>query len=529
MLPKLALIGIGHWGKNLARNFNKLGILHTVCELDPKLREAYAKEYPDIVFTSSYEEILANDDISMVAIATPAETHGKLIKSALEAGKDVFVEKPLCLDVYEGKKLVQLAKETNRILMIGHLLQYHPCVQKIQEMLSEGKIGTLISATSRRLSCGKVRQHENVLWSFAPHDISVILSLFKDVPDAVYVFDNSKAFGGLADSVSLNLRFANGTTASVEASWMHPFKEQVMVITGSLGSLVFDDTKEWSQKLAYYPNMISTGGSQRLTVTKTAPQFIDIEQSEPLLCECRHFVECCQKRCSAKTSGGEGLAVLNVLERAQKALKDAMVFPEPYFVHPTAVVSEEASVGNGSKVWHYSHVMAGAIVGEECNIGQNVFIANDAKVGNRVKIQNNVSVYKGMICEDDVFLGPSAVFTNIDRPRSAVCKRDQYATTMIRKGATIGANATIVCGNEIGAYAFVGAGSVVTRPIKPYALVVGNPAKQIGWLSKAGEKLDLPLSTEIGNALEVICPVTQEKYVLEGDTLYCASEEVLEV
>ena len=160
-----------------------------------------------------------------------------------------------------------------------------------------------------------------------------------------------------------------------------------------------------------------------------------------------------------------------------------------FFVHPTSVIDDGCQIGRGTKIWHFSHLMGGCIVGENCTIGQNVFIASNVVLGSNVKVQNNVSIYEGVICEDDVFLGPSMVFTNVINPRSAVSRKQEFKRTLVRKGATIGANATIVCGNEIGQYSFIGAGTVVTKPVTPYALVVGNPAKQIGWMSEKGDPL----------------------------------------
>lgn len=160
-----------------------------------------------------------------------------------------------------------------------------------------------------------------------------------------------------------------------------------------------------------------------------------------------------------------------------------------YFAHQTAVVDDNCSIGKDTKIWHFSHIMSGCVIGEGCNIGQNVVISPSVILGKNVKIQNNVSVYTGVICEDDVFLGPSMVFTNVINPRSHVNRKSEYAQTLVHKGASIGANATVVCGNEIGAYALIGAGAVITKPVKPFALVVGNPAKQIGWVSENGHKL----------------------------------------
>ncbi len=179
-----------------------------------------------------------------------------------------------------------------------------------------------------------------------------------------------------------------------------------------------------------------------------------------------------------------------------------------YFAHETAIVDDNCEIGNGTKIWHFSHIMSGCSIGEACNIGQNVVISPSVVLGRNVKIQNNVSVYTGVICEDDVFLGPSMVFTNVINPRSHVNRKSEYAETIVRKGASIGANATVVCGNEIGEYALIGAGAVITKPVKQFALVVGNPAKQIGWVSENGHKL---LFEADGKA---ICPETNQEYVL---------------
>jgi UDP-2-acetamido-3-amino-2,3-dideoxy-glucuronate N-acetyltransferase len=179
-----------------------------------------------------------------------------------------------------------------------------------------------------------------------------------------------------------------------------------------------------------------------------------------------------------------------------------------YFAHETAVVDAGCTIGEGTKIWHFSHIMPNCVIGERCNIGQNVVVSPEVILGNNVKIQNNVSIYTGVICEDDVFLGPSMVFTNVMNPRSAVNRRDQYSKTVVRKGASIGANATIVCGNDIGEYAFIGAGSVVTKEVPAYALVVGNPARQIGWMSAFGHRLTFD---ENGFA---VCPESNERYQL---------------
>jgi UDP-2-acetamido-3-amino-2,3-dideoxy-glucuronate N-acetyltransferase len=184
-----------------------------------------------------------------------------------------------------------------------------------------------------------------------------------------------------------------------------------------------------------------------------------------------------------------------------------------FFAHPSAIIDEGCLIGKGTKIWHFSHIMTGSEIGENCNIGQNVVVSPNVKLGNNVRVQNNVSIYEGVVCEDDVFLGPSMVFTNVINPRSAISRKHEYMQTLVKKGASIGANATIVCGNEIGEYAFIGAGAVVTKAVPAYALVVGNPAKQMGWMSEQGHKL------KFDSENKATCPESGYKYVLLNNTV----------
>ena len=220
---------------------------------------------------------------------------------------------------------------------------------------------------------------------------------------------------------------------------------------------------------------------------KAEAKVIEFPDEEPLRAECEHFIQALETRSKPKTDGDEGLAVLRVLDACQKALESGAPAsltvgekpdPEPdYFAHPTSTIDEPCQIGAGTKVWHYSHVMKDCVIGEKCNLGQNVLVSSGVRLGQNVKVQNNVSVYEGVTCEDHVFLGPSMVFTNVNTPRSEIVRRGEYQETRIKRGATIGANATIVCGNTIGEYALIGAGAVVTKDVRPYALVYGNPAR----------------------------------------------------
>jgi len=524
----LALIGAGYWGKNLARNFNALGVLHTLCDSQEAILQNYGADYAGVERTASWQAALTNPAITRVAIAAPAVTHYALARAALLAGKDVFVEKPLCLDENEGQDLVKLAANTGHILMVGHLLQYHPCIQKLLWLLARGELGKLHYMTSNRLNLGKIRREENALWSFAPHDISVILSLAGDqLPEKVLCMGEGFLNNGVADTTFTALRFPGGIRAHAYVSWLNPFKEQKLTVVGSEGMVVFDDTRPWNEKLVIHRHYLTWANGQVPTPNKSVGEQVPVPEAEPLREECLHFLECCDTRKQPRTDGAEGLRVLRVLQAAQQSLeRDGEAVcpatgqrPQPYvlhsavrdfFVHPTAAVDDGASVGKSTKIWHFCHIMKGARIGERCVLGQNVNVDGGAVIGNNVKIQNNVSVYSGVVIEDDAFLGPSCVLTNVSNPRSQVNRHALYQSTLIRRGATIGANATIVCGVTIGRYAFVAAGAVVTRDVPDYALVLGNPARQHGWMSRHGHRLNHPDADGI-----MICPEQGLRYRLE--------------
>ncbi len=526
----LALVGAGYWGKNLARNFHALGALHCICDSNEQVLGSYGAEYAGVKKLTDVEEALSDKAVASVAIAAPAALHYRLVKASLEAGKDVFVEKPLALDSREGMELVSIAQQHKRILMVGHLLQYHPCIVKIREKLTAGALGQLFYITSNRLNLGKIRREENALWSFAPHDVSVILSLVgKEMPESVRCTGEAYLTRGTSDTTLTTLKFANGVRSHVYVSWLNPFKEQKLIVVGSNAMVVFDDTRPWAEKLVIYENYLTWHDGRTPMPSRNKGEPIVLSEAEPLHEECLHFLQCCQTRSRPRTDGEEGMRVLRVLQAAQESLendgKAIAIGPQPapatdkaeYFVHPTAVVDEGCEVGKDTRIWHFVHVAKGARIGGKCNLGQNVFVAGDASIGNNVKIQNNVSIYSGVTIEDDVFLGPSCVLTNVSNPRSQVSRHGLYEKTVIRRGATIGANATIVCGVTVGRYAFIAAGAVVTKDVPDYALVSGVPAKQTGWMSRHGHRLN---STD-GNGL-MVCPESGYRYKLENSgCLHC--------
>jgi UDP-2-acetamido-3-amino-2,3-dideoxy-glucuronate N-acetyltransferase len=488
----VALIGAGNWGKNLARVFYELGVLKTICDSSEETLKRKSSKYPEITTTSSFSDILTSPDIHAVVIATPAEQHYSLAKKSLLADKHVFVEKPLAMTAQEGEELVQLAEQQEKTLFVGHILQYHSAVQTIKNMLQEGELGKLQYIYSNRLNLGKIRQEENILWSFAPHDISVILSLVGEDPIDVTATGTNILHPKIADTTITNMRFSSGVGAHIFVSWLHPFKEQKMVIIGERKMVVFDDTAPIDKKLMLYPHQISWKGGVPVPEKKEGSP-IDLSKNweEPLNKEGRAFIDAINGKQSL-TDGPEGLRVLKVLQRAQVSM-DKNSYPSPkknYFIHESSLIDEGCKIGANTKIWHFSHILKNTQIGIKVNIGQNVVIGPDVKVGNNVKIQNNVSVYPGVTLEDNVFCGPSCVFTNVINPRSSIPRKNEILHTLVREGATIGANSTILCGITIGKHAFIGAGSVVTQNVQNNALVFGNPAKFQGWMCDCGCKLD---------------------------------------
>lgn len=512
MSGKVAVLGCGYWGKNIVRSFHALGALAAVSDARPQTAAAMAAQYG--VPALDLDAILADPTIEGVAVATPAEQHFAAAAAALKAGKHVFVEKPIALSLGEARAMERLAGEHGRALMVGHLLQYHPVFVTLRELVASGALGRLRHVYSNRLSLGKFRREENVLWSFAPHDLSMILSLTGEEPARVWATGGNFLHPKLADTASAHLSFASGVEAHVFVSWLHPVKEQKLVVVGERAMAVFDDTRAWEEKLALYEHQVAwTNGVPE--PVKAEAHFVEVAQAEPLKQECAHFLEVMASGARPLTDAAEGLRVLKVLHAAQRSLETGAPvetgeaeagerFPGVY-VHESALVDEGAEIGAGSRIWHFSHILGRVKLGRNVIVGQNVMIGPDVTVGDQCKIQNNVSLYKGVVLEDGVFCGPSCVFTNVNNPRAEIERKSEFRPTLVGRGASIGANATIVCGATLGAYSFVGAGAVVTKDVPAHALVVGNPARVIGWVSRTGARL----------GADLVCPETGARYERE--------------
>lgn len=316
MTKNIAVIGCGHWGKNLVRNFAELEALYAVCDGDMQVAQGFADQYG--VQAMGFESVLADSQVGGVVLATPAHLHAGMALQALASGKHVYVEKPLALTLADAKSMIAKADDVGRVLMVGHLLHYHPAYQKMQGMVLDGALGRVHRITSNRLSTGKLRAEENVFWSFAPHDVSMILGLMQAEPDHITASYHAALQPGIADFATAHLSFADGASAQIQTSWFHPFKEQRLIVTGEKGMLVFDDTKDWPEKLVWYHHTADLSGPQPVAV-KGAVEAIALEAGEPLRNECQHFIDCVSGKTTPRTDGAEGLRVLKVLQNCDAA------------------------------------------------------------------------------------------------------------------------------------------------------------------------------------------------------------------
>ena len=312
MNKNIAVVGCGYWGKNLVRNFFELGVLSSICDPNLSIANTFAKKYN--VKSCSFAEMLEYRDIKGVVLAVPAELHASMAIDAMNKGKHVFVEKPLAMNEVEAKLMIAAAEKNNVQLMVGHLLQYHPIFKTVLKMVKNGDIGEINYIYSNRLSFGKVRSKEDVIWSFAPHDISMILSLVGEEPEHISCKSSSFLQKNLADIASIHMKFKSGIKSDIRVSWVNPLKEVKLVVTGKSGMLVFDDTKNWNEKLVLHSYEIDN--LKELNLKKTKEEYIKILEEEPLKNECQHFINVVEGNLKPLTDAFEGLKVLKVLTAA---------------------------------------------------------------------------------------------------------------------------------------------------------------------------------------------------------------------
>ena len=506
---RICVIGGGRWGQNHIRTLFAMGVLAGIVESDSARLEELKELYKPIRgFTkveSTYEE-----QFDGYIVATPAHTHFLIAKALIEKKFDVLIEKPMTLSSKEAMELIKLSKENNVRLMVGHLLLFHPAIRKMKEVVDAGTIGKLSYIYSNRLNFGTVRTEENVFWSFAPHDISIFDYFIGKSPEAVSMSGGAFLQNGIHDTVLANISYPDNIKTHIFVSWLHPFKEHRLVIMGSKGSIVYEDSSKDKQILLYDKSFKIAGGQP--VKMDGEVQSIPYENSAPLENELKYFIG--SERKGSIADGHSGYEVVALLESADQKLKikdEKSKMEKEFYVHESSYVDENVIIGKGTKIWHFSHIQKGANIGENCSIGQNVNVANNVRIGNNVKIQNNVSVYEGVELEDYVFCGPSMVFTNVKDPRCKYPQRggSHYHKTLVREGASIGANATIVCGHTVGRHAFIAAGAVVASDVPDYALMLGVPARRKGWVCECGEQLKPSL----------VCKRCNRKYIEKNEIL----------
>jgi len=316
MKKNIAVVGCGHWGKHLVRNFSSLGALCSISDPNSEIVDQYASQYN--VKKYSFTEIINDPNIKGVVLSVPAHLHASMAIEAMNKNKNVFVEKPLGMNEAEAEAMIATAKKNKVRLMVGHLLQYHPIFKTIKEYIGVGKIGEINYIYSNRLSFGKSRTEEDVIWSFAPHDISMILSLTGQEPEYVSTNAASILQKNIADTATIHLQFKSGLKSHISVSWLHPYKEHKLVVVGQSAMLVFDDTKSWQEKLALYPYE-AVSSKNLINLKNSNVQYIKITEEEPLKNECQHFIDVVEKDIQPLTDGVEGLRVLKVLSAASRS------------------------------------------------------------------------------------------------------------------------------------------------------------------------------------------------------------------
>lgn len=513
----VALIGCGTWGKNLLRNLGeRVGM---VCDPNEETRDwVFSRWAGGYAVGWGMADALRIPSIKAVVIASPPDKHYTHASLALSAGRHVFVEKPMAMTVEQGEQLAQLAKDKGLVLMVGHLMRYHPGFLRLQRLIEDGELGRLRYLYAVRGKLGGLRREPNVLWSFAPHDISMILALVGRMPAMVQALGGAYLHDGVPDVTATSLDF-EGVQANLFVNWLHPYKEQRLVVVGEKGIAVFRDGAG-ADTLMVYPYEVDNGEP-----VGDEPKRIGVIKQEPLAREMGHFLTCIDYGDEPVTNAAEGLRVLRVLAAAQEAMEHGgAVFPnmnlgrqsdgpedteamdhtwlpvdwetvgecpppriefhlrrcEPkqdgpgVRIHPLAEV-ETDDIGDGTTIWRWTHVMPGAKIGRNCMIGQGCFIGRDVVIGDGCRIQNGAQIFEGVTLEDRVFIGPGVVFTNDSYPRAGI--RTIPEGTLVKSRASIGANATILSGVVIGEGAMVGAGAVVTKHVEDVSTVVGNPAR----------------------------------------------------
>ncbi len=520
---RIAVVGLGSRGRLTAREAIEAGALAAVCDVDPVVLVDTARALGEVRAESDYLRLLAAPDVQAVALCTPPATWDGMVEAALHAGKDIYLDAPLVLPLTRGRALLDLVAERRRLLMSGPVLRFAPAVEALMALVRDGRLGTL-----RYLHGRHFKAAPTVAEPPADAGLSVTLGhlladLVPSPPGRVLTRATTWRSARHPDVTETLLDFPGGPRVLLHAAALGGFGGVFeLEIIGDRGA-----ARLWRD------------AEDHLHLAVDADEAIDLplpsSGSQARAASLRHFLDAVATRRPALQGSDGLLALWRLLAAAQRSLDAgaevpfgpgagaASTAPAPVAVpglapgvvlHPTVQVDGPCEIGEGTKIWHFSKLLGPLTIGRQCSFGQNVVIERHVTIGDNVKVQNNVSIYSGVILEDDVFCGPSMVFTNIGTPRSHYPRKGQYATTRVRRGASIGANATVVCGHTLGQYCFVGAGAVVTRDVPDFALVYGNPARVMGFTCYCG--IRLPFGTGPGEHEEGACADCGRRYTRDG-------------
>ena len=313
----IAVIGSGYWGKNIVRNYAELNSLYAICEIDSEKRTQLKEQYPDTKLYASFDELLADKNVEGIAIATPAHTHFELGKKSLNAGLPTYIEKPITLNLEDAQALTDLAKEKDLPLMVGHILEYHPAIVKMKELVDKGDLGEVKHIRCTRVNLGKIRAHENIWWSFAPHDLSIIFTLIDEDPDKIQAASFRPLQEGIEDTVYADLNFKSGKSAHIHVSWLEPIKLHQTIVVCEKAMIVFNDTLKENKLMLYRYDL----DRKTPNLTKQSEEVVSFEEGQPLKLECQHFMDCIKEGTNPKTDGQSACRIVSVIEYVDNVLK----------------------------------------------------------------------------------------------------------------------------------------------------------------------------------------------------------------